>query len=102
MIQTTYRKKNGEIIQRLTNTTDYRIGEFNSYGWEIVNVQYEYKNNFYSKKEYDILIDRDWKRQRQLNIIRLKIDNVYRQIKFAVELLIIYEFIQMLSNIIAK
>ena len=43
VVQTTYRKKNGEIIQRLTNTTDYRIGEFNSYGWEIVNVQYEYK-----------------------------------------------------------
>lgn len=60
MIQITYQKRNGCIIQRLRDTTPpYKIGDTTSMGWKVLNVEYEYKNKYYSYYEYNRLLHKD-------------------------------------------
>lgn len=37
----------------------YKIGEITSMGWKVLNIEYEYKNKFYSKYEYETLIKKE-------------------------------------------
>ena len=62
MMQITYQKSNGCIIKRLRNTTlPYKIGEMTSMGWKVLNIEYEYKNNFYPEYKYNMLMQKDKK-----------------------------------------
>ena len=62
MMQITYQKSNGCIIQRQRNTTiPYKIGETTPMGWKVLNVEYEYKNKFYPEYKYNILVQNDKK-----------------------------------------
>ena len=57
MIQITYQKRNGNILYRLRKTMlPYRIGDITSMGWKVLNIEYEYKNKYYSYYEYNKLI----------------------------------------------
>ena len=60
MMQITYQKQNGCIIQRLRNTPlSYKIGEMTSMGWKVLNIEYQYKNNFYPEYKYNMLMQKD-------------------------------------------
>lgn len=60
MIQITYQKRNGSIIQRLRKTAPpYKIGDTTSMGWNVLNIEYEYKKNYYTYFEYNRLIYKD-------------------------------------------
>lgn len=59
MIQVTYQKNDGTIIQRYRKTElPYKIGEETSMGWIVLNIEYEYKNNYYPEYEYNMLINK--------------------------------------------
>lgn len=63
MIQITYQKRDGSTMQRLRNTVlPYKIGETTSMGWKVLNIEYEYKNKYYSYYEYNMLIHRNKQR----------------------------------------
>jgi len=59
MIQVTYQKRNGDIIQRIRNTVvPYRIGETTSMGWKVINIQIKYNNKLYSQLEYHKIVQK--------------------------------------------
>ena len=58
-MQVTYQKNDGSIFLRYRNTLlPYKIGEITSMGWKVLNIEYEYKNKYYSKNEYHKLINK--------------------------------------------
>lgn len=61
-MQITYQKSNGNIIQRLRKSElPYKIGDTTSMGWKVLNIEYQYNNNYYSKNEYNSLIQKNIK-----------------------------------------
>ena len=61
-MQITYQKSNGNIIQRLRKSElPYKIGDTTSMGWKVLNIEYQYNNDYYSKNEYNSLIQKDIK-----------------------------------------
>lgn len=61
-MQITYQKSNGNIIQRLRKSElPYKIGDTTSMGWKVLNIEYQHNNNYYSKNEYNSLIQKDKK-----------------------------------------
>lgn len=60
MLQITYQKKDGSIIKRCRSTEPpYKIGQITSMGWKLLDIEYEYKNNYYSYYQYNILLQKD-------------------------------------------
>ena len=60
MMQITYQKKDGSIIKRCRSTEPpYKIGQITSMGWKLLDIEYEYKNNYYSYYQYNILLQKD-------------------------------------------
>lgn len=60
MVQITYQKRNGCIIQRIRSTVlPYKIGDTTSMGWKVLNIEYEYKNKFYSEYKYSLLLHKE-------------------------------------------
>lgn len=71
MIQVTYQKKDGTILNRIRNTAlDYNIGDITSMGWKILDIEYNYNGKYYSKYEYDKMMMNDKKKQQKIK--RLK------------------------------
>lgn len=59
-MQITYQKQNGCIIYRLRSTIlPYKIGEITSMGWKVLNIEYQYKDKFYSLYEYNKLLHKE-------------------------------------------
>lgn len=60
MLLVTYQKENGCIIQRQRKTMlPYKIGERTSMGWTVLNIEYQYKDQYYPEYKYHMLIQRD-------------------------------------------
>ena len=56
MIQVTYQKNDGTIIQRYRKTMlPYKIGDETSMRWKVLNIEYD-NNNYYPEYEYDMMI----------------------------------------------
>ena len=76
MIQITYQKRDGSIMQKLRNTMlPYKIGDTTSMGWKVLNIEYEYNNKYYSFYEYNILVQKSKERyikKQQIKEICLK------------------------------
>lgn len=61
-MQITYQKQDGCIIQRQRKTMlPYKIGDTTSMGWKVLNIEFEYKNKFYSEYNYNMLIQNNRK-----------------------------------------
>lgn len=57
-----YKKPNGKLIYRgISNYTAYRVGDKNSYGWEVMDIKRLYKGKTYSIDEYNDLLSRKFK-----------------------------------------
>lgn len=64
VVQITYQKANGCVIQRLRNTMlPYKVGDTTSMGWKVLNIEYEYNNKFYSEYEYNTLVQKKHRSQ---------------------------------------
>ena len=71
MIQVTYQKKDGTILNRIRNTSlNYNIGDITSMGWKILDIEYNYNGKYYSKYDYDKMMMNDKKKQQRIK--RLK------------------------------
>lgn len=70
MVQVTYQKNNGTIFKRYRYTApSYKIGERTSMGWIVLNVEYEYNNQYYTEYDYyKILHDNQKKRDKEKRI----------------------------------
>ncbi|MBR0351329.1 MAG: hypothetical protein IJI98_11040 [Methanosphaera sp.] len=70
-MQITYQKRDGSIMQKYRNTMlPYDIGDTTSMGWKVLNIEYEYKDKWYSKEEYDKLIQKNKERYIRKNQIK--------------------------------
>lgn len=102
MIQVTYQKRNGEVIRRtIYGYSPYKIGDTNSYGWEVTDVKYKYNDKFYSKREYDLLTNREWVRRRRILKWKNTFYNVYKELAYCVILLILLRFFEVTSKVFA-
>ena len=100
MIQMTYRKRNGDIIQRtISGLSPYKVGDTNSYGWAVVSIKHLYKGKWYSTSEYDRLVDNDIAKMRRRNKIRFTITNLYKNLGYLIELTIALRVFQIISNV---
>ena len=62
MYQITYKKRNGEIFNRIRSTLPTQlIGQETSMGWQILDIKYGLNNNFYSFSEYKQKINKSKK-----------------------------------------
>lgn len=95
MIQVTFQKRNGDILQRIRKThPSYRVGQLTSMGWKVLDIKYKYKSKWYSNIEYDNLIDRDFKRFQLRNNIKKDIKNIYKQLIYGGSLLLLIRIIK--------
>ena len=57
MYQITYQKANGEIFYRIRNTLPrYCIGEETSMGWTLLDIKYNFCDDYYSFLDYKRMI----------------------------------------------
>lgn len=103
MKQITYQKRNGELIQRTIGGgySPYRVGDVNSYGWKIVDIKFRYNNKWLSSKEYDFVLNRDWKRAKRINKFRHTFYSVYKELAYCVALMILIKFLEATSKVFA-
>ncbi len=91
MIQVTYKKRNGDIIQRLRTThVPYRVGETTSMGWIVLDIKYSYNGKFYHRSEYDTLLDKDWKRTIKICKIKRAIKRIYHELVYSMILIFFF------------
>ena len=58
-MKVTYQKRDGSILERYRNTTPpYRIGDYTSMGWKLLNIEYCYKDKLYTEIEYYKMIEK--------------------------------------------
>lgn len=63
----TYQKENGEVFDRMRNTYfQYRVGDTTPIGWKVLDIQYKYKDKYYSKTDYDDLVDKRYTLEKRL------------------------------------
>lgn len=96
----TYQKYNGCIIQRYRNTTlQYNIGDRTSMGWKVLNIEYEYNNEYYSKYAYDTIII---KKKQKLIMRKQTIEQCKKEIKtflYCIVAVLVINFIKALIGI---
>lgn len=91
MIKITFKKRNGEIFERVRSTmTPYKIGSTTSMGWEVLDIKYLYDGKYYSLNEYDKIIDRMWKRDLFFAKVKKSFVNIYKQLAYSMILLILF------------
>lgn len=79
MVQVTWQKKNGEIVERYLHLwSNFAIGEYNAWGWRVVNIKHLYKGKYYSSSEYDRIIDKNIKRDKKKALWRQKMCYTYK------------------------
>ena len=100
MIQITYQKSNGCIIHRKRNTMlPYKIGDTTSMGWKVLNIECEYKNQYYPLYKYNILIEKE--KQKQIKK-RKTIEQCFNEIRtffYCLIAVIVISFIRMFFGI---
>lgn len=66
-MKVTYQKRDGSILERYRNTTPpYRIGDYTSMGWKLLNIEYCYKDKLYTEIEYYKMIEK----RKQFNYLK--------------------------------
>jgi hypothetical protein len=71
LIQVTYQKKDGTILNRIRNTAlDYKIGDITSMGWKILNIEYNYNGKYYSKYDYEKMMMIAKKKQHRIKQLK--------------------------------
>lgn len=57
-----YEKPDHKIVTRLRSSIPFfEIGDTTGYGWRVLDIQYLYENKFYSKKQFDKLLYKDYR-----------------------------------------
>ena len=94
----TYQKRNGTIIQRtVRNHPPYRIGETTSMGWKLLDIKYFYKGKYYSQTDYDLLIDKAYKKSKKIREIKNKIIFMYKHLTYFLFVMILIRVLENLT-----
>lgn len=100
MIQVIYKKRNGDLIQRTINgLSPYRVGDVNSYGWTVASIKYQYKGKWYSKSDYDKLVDNAITKDRKIWKIKRKISALYKNLGYLIELMIAMRVFEIITKV---
>lgn len=100
IIQVTYQKRDGSIIHRIRNTAlDYKIGDTTSMGWKVLNIEYKYKDEFYSLYNYNIMMHKDRQLMLKKKIIVDRFKNEMRTLLYYFIVVLFINFIKMLFGI---
>ena len=92
-----YRKNNNEFIHRVISTLNCEIGEYNGYGWYVLDIQVFYNGRFYKLDEFDSLFDKEIERFNNKRLKKKKYIN-----PFSKSLKKLSEKIDNVSNFIDK
>ena len=86
MYQITYKKRNGEIFNRIRSTLPTQlIGQETSMGWQILDIKYGFNNNFYSFSDYKQKLNK----RKKYNHIQRKIINFLRKYATTITIIIL-------------
>lgn len=85
MYQITYKKKNGEVFNRVRNTLPGYIGKETSMGWIIVDIKYLFNKQYYSFQDYKQLMNK----YKKINKIRRKTNIFIKKYATTILLLVI-------------
>lgn len=100
MIQMTYEKRNGDLIQRtIGGYSPYRVGDTNSYGWKVTDIKYLYNKKWYSKSEYDKLVDKNISKSRLRIKVRNTFRNLYNQLSHIILILVLLRVYEIVSSV---
>lgn len=90
-MKVTYQKRDGSILERYRNTAPpYRIGDYTSMGWKLLNIEYCYKDKLYTEIEYYKMIEK--RKQNYLKkkqIIEIIVKHIISLLYYIIGLLII-------------
>lgn len=98
MVKTTYKKKNGELVDKITFFEGiYKKGQTNGFGWEVIDVQYLYKNNYYPIDKYYDLLDRDLQKDKRIREFKRNFTTIYNSIHHVVTFVILFKILANLA-----
>lgn len=91
MIQVTYQKKDGTILNRIRNTSvPYNIGDITSMGWKILDIEYNYNGKYYSKYDYEKMMMNDKRKQQKIKRLKFNFKkSIITLLNYMIGLLII-------------
>lgn len=96
----TYQKRDGCIFQRYRDTSlPYKIGEETSMGWKVLNIEYEYKNKYYSEYEYNRLIYKNRQKYIKKRNTKEKLKEEFKTFLYSIIMVLIIYSIKSLLNI---
>lgn len=99
MVKTTYKKKNGELVDKITCFDGvYKKGETNGFGWEVMDVQYLYKNNYYPTDKYYLLLEKSWNRHKKIMDFKRNLTTIYNSIHHVITFVILFKMLQYLAT----
>ena len=99
-MQITYQKKDGSIIQRIRNTIlPYKIGETTSMGWKVLNIEYEYNNQYYPESEFNKLIHKRRQNSIKKNHTKDVCLNEFKKFMYYFIAVVLINFLKMLLGI---
>lgn len=94
VVQVTWQKKNGDIVVRYLNVlSTFKIGDYNSWGWKVLNIKYHFKGKYYPYKEYYTLLDKIHKRELKVANMKLKMAYTYKSIYQVGFILFLFKYI---------
>lgn len=100
MIQVTYQKNNGDIIQKYRQVyTSHKIGETTCWGWKVLDIKYSYNGKYYSMYEHDKLLNKDLKKEELIIKIKKRLYIFYKDIGYSMVLLILFRYLVILFKI---
>lgn len=100
MIKITYQKANGDIFDRVRNSyCSYKIGDITSMGWSVLDIQYKYKNKYYTKNQYDEKITRSINRYKKFLAIKKQVYTIYKNLVYCLVLLMSMRVYEIISNV---
>lgn len=89
----TYRKKNGDIVSKVSYNSKYKIGEENSWGWVVINKEYYHKGKYISGSECDRLLSKSWRRDRIIRDLKINIKRVSKEFLYFAIILIFIKYV---------
>ena len=100
MMKITYQKANGETFERIRNSyCQYKVGDITSIGWRVLDIKYNFKNKYYSKGDYDDLVNKSINRYKKIDKIKKTFYNIYKESAYCMILLITFRTFEIMYRV---
>lgn len=103
MVQITYQKRNGDLINRIRKTyPSFRVGDTTSMGWKVIEILYRFNGKYYSYSEYCKLVDKESKRDTARRNFKRNVKNFYSKLIQCMTFIIAFRVFEVLTKIANK